>query len=255
MVYFRFGDYTWPSSFHKKILCDKIPAFKDELKRLGPDGTVLDFPEYMSEAIEALVEFCYKDKLPKVTKTTSPEECYTRIRLYCLAEEYGHIGLMNDSIDFIIGYLRKHRPRWDVEWCGYIYQNTARGSQLRVLVAKWFYHKITATEDKGRWTTDQFLRTASVNLDLLNDVFALMRGNNVATNPKKEKAKIYHLTPGSTISPEPQVDNRKNTPAQSESEIGDVEAEDDPDFNDDGCESSSDDDDLPVTRSGKKRRP
>jgi hypothetical protein len=256
VIFFKFGDQMYPSWFHKKILCDKIPAFKEELKRLGPDGTVLEFPEGMATTMEALVEFCYKDKLPEVTKTTSPEDCYIRIKLYCLAEHYGQVNLMNDSITFLIRYLKKGLPRWDVKWCSYVYQNTAPGSNLRVLISKWFLHKLTATKSKGRWTTDEFFAAASTNLDLVHDVFSLMRDNQVAENPRKEKSKTYRLTPSSTVSPEPQVDVRMNTPAESEAEVVvGQEDESDSDFaEEEEEEESSDDEELPRTRSGRKRK-
>jgi hypothetical protein len=265
------------------VLCDTIPAFKEELKRLQPNEHILDFPEELSNTIETLIEWCYKSKLPEVTTTTSAEECYNRIKLYCLAAAYGEIKLMNESMDFIMAYLRNSRPRWDVKWCAYAYANTNRGSPLRALVAKWFLHKIATTKDKLRWTTEQFSEVALAHPDMVCDIFSLMRKTKIkAKNPKKDDPGDYHVTPTPIyeLSPNSQANNRADTPTTlyeaftpepvdgsidtpmestppiySDSEMEVVEDGKDSDFDEDREETASErvEDHLPLTRSSGKR--
>ncbi|KAH8752126.1 hypothetical protein F5882DRAFT_524651 [Hyaloscypha sp. PMI_1271] len=282
-IFFRFGDQILPSFIHRKVLCDAIPAFKEELKRLQRHENILDFPEELSDTFEALIEWCYKSKLPEVTKTTSTEECYIRIKLYCLAAAYGEIKLMNESMDFIMAYLRNSRPRWDVKWCAYAYANTNRGSPLRALVAKWFLHKFATTKDKSRWTTEQFSEVALAHPDMVFDVFSLMRKTKIkAKNPKKNDPSDYHVTPTPIyeLSPNSQANDRADTPTTlyeaytpepvdgsintpmeptppvySDSEMEAVEDGEDSDFDEETEETASErvEDHLPLTRSSGKQ--
>jgi len=286
MIYFRFGSQILPSSIHRKVLCGKVPAFKEELTRLQPNQNILDFPEGEGETFEALVEWAYTSKLPEVTKSTSPEQGYVYVKLYCLAVKYRQVDLMNDCIDYIVRYLKKGRPRWDVEWCQYAYANTTPGSPLRVLVCRWFMHKMADTKDGKRWTTEQFYDVARAQPDIMYDFFVLFRTMNIEVdNPRTDDSSIYHLTEEDLSLP-PEFEGRTDTPltvhavspdAQSDengidapapvaptpptSSDDDMEAmyEDKEDkgstFDEDAGSSESEvvSDHLPLTRSSKKK--
>ena len=202
------------SSIHRKVLCDKIPAFKQELQRLQPNQNVLDFPEGMGATFEGLIEWTYREKLPEVTNLTTVEECCTIIKLYCLAGKYREVDLMNACMDYIMQYLKKSRPRWDLEWVGYVYENTSRASPLRSLMIKWFMDKIGKTKDKSRWTTKECAKIATHHPDIIYDFFALHRTLSLGvSNPKMDDSSVYHITEGD-LSPEPEsdFDSRDGTP-------------------------------------------
>jgi hypothetical protein len=254
MVYFRFGAQILPSSIHKKVLCDKIPGFKKELKWMDPDSNEIDFPTDLAETIELMIEWTYTSTLPGVTSSTTPEDCYRRIQLYTLAAKYEQVELMNQTMDFITAYLRKNLPRWDIEWTVYAYNNTNRGSPLRKLMAKWWSHKFLATEDHGRWTTQNFSAAASAHRDLLFDVLAHLRQQKdlKAGNPKKDPPAAYHVN---IVNPDPvvpQIKNRTSTPEDSDSELDDSEESSESDSDED--ESSEEEIRPPVPRGGKNGR-
>ena len=203
-----------PSSIHRKVLCDKVPAFKQELKRLQANENILDFPEGMGATFEALIEWGYRGKLPKVTKTTRAEDCYAVIKLACLALKYKEVPLVNACVDSIMRYLKIGRPRWGLQWVGYVYENTSRGSPLRALMVKWFMEKMKKTEDGSRWTTEQFSEVANGHPDMIHDFFALFRTLDINIgNPRADDPSIYHISEDDLPpSPEPELDSRGDTP-------------------------------------------
>lgn len=257
MVKFRFGDVLLPSSFHQKVILDKIPAFREEVMRMDPMTEEVEFPMEMADVIPLLVEWCYTSVLPKVTPSTTREECYERIKLYCLAGDYRQVDLMNQCMDFITDYLRESRPRWDVKWVSYVYTHTFPGSPLRTLASKWYFNKFMATEDKGKWSTEKFATAAAVNGDLIFDVLSLFRVQKKvkAKNPKKDDPSAYHVTASATASPDPDVDNSIHTPMDSETERYDwyeVDEDKDQDFYEEEAPSEAVDDHLPLTRSARR---
>jgi hypothetical protein len=261
MVYFRFGAQRLPSSIHRKVLCDRIPGFTQELKWVDPEKNEVEFPEDMAETIELLIEWCYVYKLPEITPSTCPEDCYQRIKLYCLASKYEQIELMNQTMDFITTYLRKNLPRWDVEWSTYSYNNTNRGSPLRKLMAKWWSQKFLATKDKGRWATQKFSAAAFAHPDLLLDVLVHLRKQTdlKAGNPKKDPPDTYHLNIVNTEPSQPQIENRNATPEDSDSEVSaSEESSESSESESDEEDDDSSDEDFPaipaVTRGGRNGR-
>jgi hypothetical protein len=243
MIFFRFGDQILPSSIHRKVLHDAIPGFDTELKLLRLGQNELAFPEDMQGTIELLIEWCYKSALPKLSEESTPQDCFERIKLYCLASRYECVELMNDTIHFLVRYLRKNFPRWDVSWTTYAYRNTHPGSPLRKLLSKWFTNKFFSTDDKGRWTTDVFSAAASGHPDLLHDVMVHIRSLQGVQfpNPKKDTSAMYQVKsvePIETAEPQPvtavtvegPTEERVFTPEESDSEMYEVEEDADPDF-------------------------
>jgi len=277
MIYFRFSGQILPSPIHRKVLCEKVPAFKEELKRLQPNENILDFPEGMCATFEALIEWAYREKLPKVTKSTTVEESHTMIQLYCLAGRYREADLMNACVDYIIRYLKKGRPRWTIQWIGYVYENTSRASPLRALMMKWFMEKMKKTQSMSRWTTEEFAEVAKAHPDMIHDFFALFRTLDVHVgNPRADDSRVYYITDDDlSLSPEAEVDRRDESPltmytAGSPDEYAgsppmestppttsdEMESEDkESNFAEDPVSSDSEvaDDYLPMTRSGRKK--
>jgi hypothetical protein len=249
MIEFRFGAQKLPSSIHKKVLCDKIPGFNEELKRLEPDKNEVMFPEEMADTIALLVEWCYVSTLDQITSSTSPDECYERIKLYCLAAKYEQVELMNQTMDFITTYLRKNLPRWDVDWCTYSYNNTPQGSPLRTLMAKWWAQKFLSTDDKGRWSTDVFSEAARRHSDLLYDVLVHLRSQSTKKvgNPKKDPPTTYHLNIVSAGPIEQPIEDRLTTPEDSDSDIIDSE-----ESSESESESEEEEEDVPAAPRGRK---
>jgi hypothetical protein len=268
VVFFRFGDKMLPSSVHRKLLRDRIPGFEEELKSLQPGKNEYTFPEDMQDTIELLLEWCYKQALPKANKDSStPQHCYSRIKLYCFASRYEHVELMNDSMDFLLGYLQMNRPRWDVSWATYAYNNTNRGSPLRDLLSKWLMNKFfsSTTGDKGRWTTDAFTEAVYGDPDLLRDVMAHMRSLPDVNfpNPKKDSPAIYHVELvaesvqlAQSISAESPTEERVLTLDLSNGERYDLydvdKADADLDLNAEEAFEDSFDDNSPLVHRGRK---
>jgi hypothetical protein len=243
-------------------LHDAIPGFDTELKLLRLGQNELAFPEDMQGTIELLIEWCYKSALPKLSEESTPQDCFERIKLYCLASRYECVELMNDTIHFLVRYLRKNFPRWDVSWTTYAYRNTHPGSPLRKLLSKWFTNKFFSTDDKGRWTTDVFSAAASGHPDLLHDVMVHIRSLQGVQfpNPKKDTSAMYQVKsvelietaepqPVTAVTVEGPTEERVFTPEESDSEMYEVEEDADPDF-DEAQEEESEDDDSPLTRRG-----
>jgi hypothetical protein len=270
MVFFRFGDQILPSSIHRKVLRDAIPGFDTELKLLQPGENELMFGEDMQETVELLIEWCYKSTLPKVSDTTTPRDVFLRIKLWCVAARYGQVDLMNNTMDFLMRYLRDNLPRWDVEWATYAYNNTSPGSPLRNLVSKWFVNKFFSTPNKGRWTTEVFSSAAYGHPELLHDVMVHIRSLTDVqfANPKKNAPDMYHVEAAEPVEPEAPVEPvrsisaesptevrvatpMESTPEESDSEVYDVKEDGDPDF-DEEPDENSDDDDFPLTRPGRR---
>jgi hypothetical protein len=272
MVKFRFGDKQLPSSFHQKAILDKIPGFRADLERIEPDTNEIQFPEDMADTIALLIQWVYTSNLPKLTSSTSPDDCYLRIMLYCLAVKYQQADLMNESMDFIMGYLRKNLPRWDVHWTTYTYNNTPQGCPLRILMAKWCAQKFVSTEDKGRWTTDNFAQSVSGHPDLLYDVLQHLRMHSTIkiTNPKKDDPASYHIdfvlpqvgdgsTDNAAIFAEGSIDtlveNKIDAPTDSDTEIYEAYSEGGSDFGENGEETASEigHERFPLTRGSHKK--
>jgi hypothetical protein len=255
-----------PSSVHRKLLRDRIPGFEEELKSLQPGKNEYTFPEDMQDTIELLLEWCYKQALPKANKDSStPQHCYFRIKLYCFASRYEHVELLNDSINFLLEYLQMNRPRWDVSWATYAYNNTNRGSPLRDLLSKWLMNKFFSTGDKGRWTTDAFTEAVYGDPDLLRDVMAHMRSLSDVdfANPKKDSPAIYHVELVTepvqllqALAAESSTEERVLTPEFSDGERYDLydvdKADADPDFNAGEAFEDSFNDDSPLVNRGRK---
>jgi hypothetical protein len=257
-----------PSSVHRKLLRDRIPGFEEELKSLQPGKNEYTFLEDMQDTIELLLEWCYKQALPKANKDSStPQHCYSRIKLYCFASRYEHVELMNDSMDFLLGYLQMNRPRWDVSWATYAYNNTNRGSPLRDLLSKWLMNKFfsSTTGDKGRWTTDAFTEAVYGDPDLLRDVMAHMRSLPDVNfpNPKKDSPAIYHVELvaesvqlAQSISAESPTEERVLTLDLSNGERYDLydvdKADADLDLNAEEAFEDSFDDNSPLVHRGRK---
>ena len=114
LLYFRFGDSLLPSSIHKNVLVKEIPGFKSELANLESKRNELNFPEELADPVSILIEWCYAGKLAPPTAKTSVEDCTQRIKLYCLAARYDQVDLTNTTMDYIMTYMKKGLPRWDV---------------------------------------------------------------------------------------------------------------------------------------------
>ncbi|KAE9372895.1 hypothetical protein N431DRAFT_467123 [Stipitochalara longipes BDJ] len=258
MVIFRFGDEILPSSIHQNVICKKIPGFRKYLPPSQPGHVEVGFPSNMEDVIGTLIEYCYTSKLPKVNATTLPQQCYIMIKLYCLAAKFGQVDLMNRTIDYILAYLGERRPRWDVEWATYVYNNTDCGSPLRNLMTKWFLHKFARTNDKGRWTTEKLLAAATAHPDMMLDVFVLLRSIKIkAKHPRKDDPDTYHSIPSNIpdpefrATPESDVENSADTLADFDGdEMYDVRPEDRLAFDNEEDEGSSSDE-LLFTRSGR----
>jgi len=219
MVQFGFGAEKLPSSIHKKVLYTKIPALKEEIERLELYSELINFPPNMQDAVELLIEWCYVTKLSEVTETTTLEECNIRMKLYCLAEKYGQQELMDQTMDFLTGYLRMDLPRWSLGWASYAYNNTSQGSPLRRLMAKWFTYSFLARSDSPRWTTSAFSNSAFEHRDLVHDVFVELRKDIKVQDrhPNLDPRSAYHLNPSPTPVSTPAEVTESGSESESES--------------------------------------
>ena len=194
IIEFRVGPQKEPFDVHKKLLQDNVPA----LFTNNPDtaNTIsFEFLDDDPEAFELLIEYCYKEELAVANKTTSTDDCYRRLKLYCLAEKYEQNGLMNNCMDFLMAYLRSKRPSWPVSWCSYAYQHTSSGSPLRSLMSRWFAFKFLQRKDKGKWTTREFSTVALEHQDLVHDAFRHIRPSpeKRMSDPQLEPVRLYYV--------------------------------------------------------------
>jgi hypothetical protein len=158
IIELRVGPQKEPFDIHKKLFQDNVPALFTNYNTASINS--FDFPGDDPEAFELLIEYCYKEELAAANKSTSTEDCYRRLKLYCLAAKYEQTGLMNNCMDFLMAYLRSKHLSWPISWCSYAYQNTSSASPLRTLMSRWFAFKFLQTKDKGKWNTREFSTVA-----------------------------------------------------------------------------------------------
>jgi hypothetical protein len=194
IIEFRVGPQKEPFDVHKKLLQDNVPAlFTNDLDTANTIS--FEFPDDDPEAFELLIEYCYKEELEVANETTSTEDCYRRLKLYCMAEKYEQHGLMNNCMDFLMAYLRSKRPSWPISWCSYAYQHTPPGSPLRSLMSRWFAFKFLQRKDKGKWTTREFSAVVLEHPDLVHDAFRHIRPSpeKRMSDPQLEHASRYYV--------------------------------------------------------------
>jgi hypothetical protein len=173
---------------------DNVPALFTNKPDIA-NTISFEFPDDDPEAFELLIEYCYKEELTVANETTSTDNCYRRLKLYCLAKKYQHHGLMNNCMDFLMAYLRSERPSWPVSWCSYAYQHTSSGSPLRSLMSRWFAFKFLQRKDKGKWTTREFSTVALEHQDLVHDAFRHIRPSpeKRMSDPQLEPVRLYYV--------------------------------------------------------------
>jgi hypothetical protein len=177
-VELRVGEQRTLFRVHQNTLCDGVEFFDKLFRGSFKESTekTAELPEDSPEAFELMLEWCYKGKLPQcgdVPAQFRKDACWKRLKVYCFAEKYNIIQLMDHSIDFLLGYLKKDRQRLPPQWCIYAYDNSPGGSLLRILISRHCYYSILHSSVEGRYASTSFSSTAPP--DLVHDIFAHMR--------------------------------------------------------------------------------
>jgi len=175
------GTNERPFLVHKKTICDAVEPFGKMFRGGFAEASshTATLPEDDPEAFGLLVEWVYKDQLPQFGDDTVRRDCILRLKLYILAEKYGLIPLMDDSMDFIRLCFRTGRCRMTLKWCDYAYENTPEKSPLRSFISSYFVYQFFHRRDEDLWSTSEFSAVAANSCDLVQDVFQLMRGKFV----------------------------------------------------------------------------
>lgn len=146
---------------------------------------VAHFPEDSPEAWELFIQWLYIGRLPPLIQTAHRDRAEAaaldkRIQLYCLAETYNIVALMDSTIDTIASAYKIRTRTPDISSFRYAYTHTSEASPLRVLLSRWFYHLLITRGDvtvrPTRYSTEAMWQLATEHPDLLHDLFTLMRG-------------------------------------------------------------------------------
>lgn len=172
---------------HKKLLCDAAEVFDKMFNggfREATDNTA-HFPEDDIDAWELLVQWLYQGHLQPLIlcpnrDKTDMAALEKRVKLYCLAETYGIVHLMDNTMDTIAQVYKVRTLTPDISTFRYAYQHTLEQSPLRSLMSRWFYHLLVTRDDAHltRYGTEIMFNLGMDNPDLVHDLFELMRGQH-----------------------------------------------------------------------------
>jgi len=164
------GPAKRPFYVHKRLFCGATKRYGIHPTGYNGQPNMLVFGED-ADAFELLIEWIYKKSIDFSATTLLKV-----VKLYCLAEKYNRVNIMDYTVDHLFSaFQSKRRP--PEESFGYAYQNSLEDSPLRNLMSSWFYATLldTSLEDESYFNMPTTTKLAREIPELAVDLFLLIR--------------------------------------------------------------------------------
>lgn len=215
MVILFVGEEEKKFHIHKKLLCDKVPAFEAMFRggfKEAEEG-IAYLPEDKPVAVELLVEWLYRGYLSALSTDDNMDRQAVRsltrstvkkwTEVFCFAEKYCIDTLMDHSLTLIKSTHKKQRMYYSCVMMAYGYDSTHEGSRLRLYILRTICYITLEKDNSEAWPTDDIENLFRETPDLSDDFVAAIRGRRrePSLKPHEFPQCDYHQHDPATICP------------------------------------------------------
>ncbi|KAI4225538.1 MAG: hypothetical protein L6R36_003844 [Xanthoria steineri] len=145
MVHLKVGPNAILFHVHKDLICDSSPFFKAAFTGgfKESEGSI-SLEDDDADVFENIIQWLYRrnlEALSSIEAIAGENYFMDLIRSYTLADKYGITALQDDVMGLLRETLNPHRFL-QLRHARYVYENTARGSQLRRFLVACFVWQI-----------------------------------------------------------------------------------------------------------------
>lgn len=181
---------------HKKLVCDKVPAFAAMFNggfKEAEEGKA-KLPEDSPVAFELFVEWLYRGYLSPMHIDATMDRAFIRVltrstvtkwtNVFCFAEKYWIEALMDHSLTLIKSAHKEQKMYYGCAAMGDSYEKTREGSRLRRYILRTLCYIMLEKNDSEAWPTTDIQNLLQGSPDLADDFIEAIRGQRKAQTMK-----------------------------------------------------------------------